>query len=120
MEFLVGEEDANDQDELRQDICFQTCVNKESTLASSSTISRFENSIDRETLKKISIELVESFIDTQQTVPEELILEFDPTDNRLYGDQENRHYHGYYKNHCYLPLHVFCGDQLVVSMVNVR
>ena len=22
-----------------------------------------------------------------------------------------------YKNHCYLPLHVFCGDQLIVSML---
>lgn len=113
----VGDEDTNDQDKLRNDICFQTCVNQESTLASSSTISRFENSIDRETLKQMSIEMVESFIDNQQTAPEELILDFDPTDNIIYGNQENRHYHGYYKNHCYLPLHVFCGDQLVVSML---
>ena len=113
----IGDEDANDQDKLRDDICFQTCVDQESSLASSATISRFENSIDRETLKKISIEMVESFIDNQQTAPEELVLDFDPTDNRIYGNQENKHYHGYYKNHCYLPLHVFCGDQLIVSML---
>ncbi len=113
----IGDEDTNDQDELRNDICFQTCVNQESTLASSSTISRFENSIDKETIKKISIEMVESFIDNHKTVPEELEFDFDPTDNRIYGNQENKHYHGYYKNHCYLPLHVFCGDQLILSML---
>ncbi len=113
----VGDEDANDQDKLREDICFQTCVNQESTLASSSTISRFENSMGRETIKKISIEMVESFIDSQKTAPEELVLDFDPTDHSLYGNQENRHYHGYYKNHCYLPLHVFCGDKLILSML---
>ena len=61
--------------------------------------------------------MVESFIDNQQNVPEELVLDFDPTDNKIYGNQENNHYHGYYKNHCYLPLHVFCGDQLIVSML---
>lgn len=113
----VGDEDGNDQDKLRDDICFQTCVDQESPLASSSTISRFENAIDRETIKKMSIEMVESFIDNHQGIPEELVLDFDPTDNKLYGDQENKHYHGYYKNHCYLPLHVFCGDQLIVSML---
>lgn len=113
----VGDEDGNDQDKLRDDICFQTCVDQESTLASSSTISRFENSIDRETIKNMSIQMVESFIDNYQGVPDELVLDFDPTDNKVYGDQENKHYHGYYKNHCYLPLHVFCGDQLIVSML---
>jgi hypothetical protein len=113
----VGDEDVNDQDKLRDDICFQTCVDQESRVASSSTISRFENSIDRERLKQMSIQMVESFIDNQQTVPEELILDFDPTDNPIYGNQENRHYHGYYKNHCYLPLHIFCGDQLILSML---
>ena len=29
--------------------------------------------------------------------------------------QENRAYHGYYKEYCYLPLHVTCGDELLVS-----
>ena len=40
-----GYEDVNDQDALRDDMCFQTCVGKEAVLGSSSTISRFENSI---------------------------------------------------------------------------
>lgn len=47
----------------------------------------------------------------------ELILDFDPTDHELYGHQDNRHYHSYYKHYCYLPLHVFCGQQLLVSLL---
>jgi hypothetical protein len=113
----AGYEDVNDQDSLRDDLCFQTCVGKERQLGSSSTISRFENSIDRETIVKLSKEMVESFIKNHKGVPEELVLDFDPTDNKIHGHQDKRHYHGYYKNYCYLPLHVFCGDQLIVSML---
>lgn len=112
-----GYEDVNDHDSLRNDLCLQTCVGKERQLGSSSTISRFENSIDRETIVEMSKEMVRAFIRNHKGIPEELTLDFDPTDNKLYGHQENRHYHGYYKNHCYLPLHVFCGDQLAVSML---
>lgn len=113
----AGYEDVNDQDSLRDDLCFQTCVGKEKQLGCSSTISRFENSIDRDTIKKISEEMVESFIRSHKGVPEELVLDFDPTDNKIHGHQDKRHYHGYYKEYCYLPLHVFCGDKLIVSML---
>lgn len=112
-----GDEDVNDQSILRNDLCFQTCLDQEEPLGSSATISRFENAISRETVVKISKEMVESFISNQKTIPEKLVLDFDPTDNKIYGNQEKKHYHGYYKNYCYLPLHVFCGDQLIVSML---
>lgn len=113
----IGDEDVNDQSSLRNDLCFQTCIGKEFALGSSSTVSRFENAIDRESIVEISKEMVECFINSQKEIPEELVLDFDPTDNILYGNQEEKHYHGYYKDHCYLPLHVFCKDQLIVSML---
>ena len=40
-----GDEDVNDQDSLRKDLCFQTCLDQDSVLGSSSTISRFEKRI---------------------------------------------------------------------------
>ena len=112
-----GDEDVNDQDSLRKDLCFQTCLDQDSVLGSSATISRFENSISRDSLVKISKAMVEIFIENQKKEPEELILDFDPTDNKVYGSQEGKHYHGYYKDYCYLPMHVFCKDQLIVSML---
>jgi len=43
------------------------------------------------------------------------VLDFDATDDPLHGKQEGRFFHGYYDNYCYLPLYVFCGEQLLVS-----
>ena len=102
---------------LRKDLLFQTCTDQENELGSSATISRFENSVERDALVNISKEMVEIFIAGHKRVPEELVLDFDPTNNKLHGHQEQRHYHGYYGEQCYLPLHVFCGDKLIVSML---
>lgn len=113
----AGYEDINDHDALNKDLCFQTVVGREVNLASSSTLSRFENSIGRQSLVDFSKALVEQFIQSTNTVPKKLVLDFDPTDHTLYGQQEKRHYHGYYKAHCFLPLQVFCGDHLLVSLL---
>jgi hypothetical protein len=110
-----GYEDLNDHDFLKNDSCFQTAIGKEVMLASSSTLSRFENSITREINIGINKYFVKHFISKHKTPPKELILDFDPTDNRIHGDQEKKHYHGYYEDYCYLPLHVFCGDDLLIS-----
>jgi len=112
-----GYEDVNDHDQLRQDHCFQLGVGREVNLASSATLSRFENALDRKSLVAISREMVEHFIRRHNTPPKEIILDFDPTDHTLYGQQAGRHYHGYYKDYCYLPLHVFCGEHLLVSLL---
>ena len=111
----LGYEDVNDHDQLRHDLAFQTMVGRQVNLASSSTLCRFENSATREDCVALSKQIVEQFIASKKSPPEELILDFDPTDNRIYGQQEGRHYHGYYKNYCFLPLYVFCGDELLVS-----
>jgi Transposase DDE domain group 1 len=39
--------------------------------------------------------LVEQFIASFKTAPAELVLDFDATDNPLYGQQESRFFHGY-------------------------
>jgi hypothetical protein len=38
-----------------------------------------------------------------------VVIDLDPSDVQLHGDQEQRFYHGYYREHCYLPLYAFCG-----------
>ena len=59
--------------------------------------------------------MVELFIESFDKPPTELILDFDATDDPIHGQQEGAFFHGYYKNYCYLPLYVFCGDRLVTS-----
>jgi len=111
----LGYEDVNDHITLRKDPGFQTAINCETDLASTSTLSRFENSVSRNTIVEINKLHVETFINSFKKAPKKLILDFDPTDDPIHGCQENRHYNGYYKSFCYLPLYVFCGEQLLVS-----
>ena len=59
--------------------------------------------------------IVDQFIQSFESPPEEIILDFDATDDPVHGQQEGRFFHGYYDHYCFLPLYVFCGDQLLVS-----
>ncbi len=59
--------------------------------------------------------LVEQFIASFQRAPKRLILDFDATDDAVHGRQVGQFFHGYYDHHCFLPLYVFCGKQLLVS-----
>jgi len=43
------------------------------------------------------------------------VLDFDATDDLVHGNQVGRFFHGYYDNYCFLPLYVFCGQQLLVA-----
>ena len=111
----AGYEDLNDHDILRKDISFQTMVSRDSELASSATLSRFENMVTHNDCVALSKLLVEEFIASFKVAPRELILDFDPTDFTLYGNQEDSHYHGYYQDFCYLPLYVYCGEQVLAA-----
>lgn len=43
------------------------------------------------------------------------MLDFDATDDTVHGEQQGRFFHGYYDSYCFLPLYVFCAEQLLVS-----
>ena len=65
----AGYEDLNDHDYLRNDFCFQTAVGGDVALASSATLSRFENSVNHKTLVAISEVLIEHFIARPKNAP---------------------------------------------------
>lgn len=111
----LGYEDLNDHGTLRDDPAFQTFVECDRSLAHPSTLCRFENRADRETAVLVNKLLVEQFIASHKKPPEEVILDFDATDDPVHGQQEGRFFHGYYDHYCFLPLYVFCGSQLLVG-----
>jgi len=59
--------------------------------------------------------LVDLFLEAQERAPEQIVLDVDATDDPLYGRQEGRFYHGYYRDYCYLPLYVFCREHLLCA-----
>ena len=112
---VAGYEDLNDHDTLRHDPGFQTAVERDEALASSPTLCRFEQWGDRRTAWELHRMLVEQFIASQRSAPAELMLDFDGTDDPVHGKQVGSFFHKYYDGYCFLPLYVFCGDQLLVS-----
>ena len=115
----LGYEDLNDHQSLRNDPLFQIIsergIKDDLPLASPPTLCRLENRVDRKALVAIAKVYVDSFITSYKEPPKELILDFDATDDQVHGNQDRRFFHGYYDHYCFLPLYVFCGDQLLVS-----
>lgn len=111
----LGWEDLNDHAALRLDVAMQTAVGVDREVASAPTLCRLESWADRATAVRLQQLLVEQFIASFKTAPEELVLDFDATDSPLHGQQEQRFFHGYYDSYCYLPLYVFCGQQLLCA-----
>ena len=111
----LGWEDLNDHGALRQDVAMQTAVGVDAEVASAPTLCRLEKWADSATAWRLHKLLVEQFIASFNTSPKELVLDFDATDNPLYGQQEGRFFHGYYDSYCYLPLYVFCGQQVLCA-----
>jgi hypothetical protein len=137
----LGYEDLNDHDDLRRDPVFAVLVGKEDpegekrvraqdrgkAAAGKSTLNRLELTPAEPTgaelrYKKIIMKpeeidrlFVEVFLQAHAEAPEEIILDVDATDDPLHGNQEGRFFHGYYKNYCYLPLYIFCGEFLLCA-----
>jgi len=136
----LGYEDLNDHDALRTDPLLAVLAGKEDpaggdrkrvrdrgkALAGKSTLNRLELSPVRASAesryKKITVDrravddlFVEAFLAAHRRPPSRIVLDLDATDDPLHGHQSGRFFHGYYRNYCYLPLYIFCGDHLLCS-----
>ena len=111
----LGYEDGNDHQQLRNDPLLRLLCERDEQLGSPPTLCRFENFVNRASLWRMADVLVEKFITSHSAPPQELILDFDATDFEIHGGQELRFFHGYYDCYCFLPLYVFCDDQLLCA-----
>lgn len=115
MALAQGYEDLNDHEELRHDTLLQTAVQSSGKLASASTLCRMEQRADRHSAMALNDLLVDLFIESHDQAPEEVLLDFDATDDPVHGRQEGRFFHGYYDRYCFLPLYVFCGSHPLLA-----
>jgi DDE family transposase len=132
-------EDLNDHEDLRADPLLATVVGKADPtgndrrqeqdrgkpLAGKSTLNRLEwGAVKQDRYRKISVDtqavdrfLVDTFLSAHESVPTQIILDLDATDDPLHGEQEGRFFHGYYGGYCYLPLYIFCGAHLLCALL---
>jgi hypothetical protein len=122
----LGYEDLNDHEQLRTDPVFGILAGRselDEPLAGKSTLNRMElGAGTKDRYKKITFWkdamddlLVQLFLESYENAPAEIILDVDTTDLPLHGKQEGRFFHGYYDNYCYLPLYIFCGEQVLCA-----
>ncbi len=135
-----GYEDLNDHDTIRDDPLLAAAAGKRDPtgaerprardrghgLAGKSTLNRLERTpegasaanrykkieYDSEAIARLWVDL---FLDAHAKPPQRIVLDLDATDDPLYGEQEGRFFHGYYRSYCYLPLYIFCGEFLLCA-----
>ena len=81
----LGYEDLNDHDAFGDDPVVQTACDRDQSLASSSTLCRFERRAQHQWAIAIHQQLVEQFIASFGHRPRELVLDFDATDDPVHG-----------------------------------
>ena len=133
-QFLAGYPDGNDAEHTRHDALFQVLAGFAPTpqlaLASTATLNRFlygytrrdaelpredrpallqQRRAQMQRLRECNDFLVDLFIRTRGQPPTQLVLDLDATDDPVHGHQPLSGYHGYYRQHQYLPLMVFEG-----------
>lgn len=133
-QILAGYPDFNDAHDLRIDPLFQILADvspdADHPLASPSTLSRFQYAFTRRQaelpweerpvlremraaqtgrIKVLNDYLVDLFVRTRRAPPAEIILDVDASDDPVHGQQTLSGYHGYYRQHQYLPLFVYDG-----------
>ena len=115
----LGYEDLNDHQTLRTDPALQVAAEcspvPADAMASPPTLCRLENRVSRKTLLELSAVLVDQFLASYDSAPDEIILDLDATDDPTHGNQDGRFFHGYYRHYCFLPLYVFCGEQILCA-----
>jgi hypothetical protein len=126
----LGYEDLVDHDQLRHDPVLATLAGKLQAKrkscaprAGKSTLNRLEHAPagisryhrighDGKAIERLFVDL---FLEAHRIAPRRIVLDLDATDDPLHGHQEGRFFHGYYDCHCYLPLYVFSGSQLLAA-----
>ena len=128
----LGYEDLNDHEQLRRDPLLATACEKTDplgqdrfnphhrglALAGSSTLNRMELSNNRDTRchklphdpAKIEACLLQMGARCLPKHAKEIVIDLDAMGHLLHGEQEGRHFNGYYDDYCYLPLYAFVGN----------
>jgi hypothetical protein len=108
---LGGHADGNDAGRLRNDPTFRVLLDKscheDDSLATQSTISRFENSLSASSLMRASHALCDFVIARQRRRHKHaprITIDLDPTDDPTHGQQHFAFFNSYYDCWCYLPM----------------
>jgi len=105
-----GYPDANDAARLTKDPAMRLCCDqREDSLASQPTLSRFENGATRTDLLRMGYAFTDQVIEHERAKRaharvRQITIDMDPTEDRTYGGQQLTFFNAFYDNWCYLPM----------------
>ena len=127
----LGYEDINDHDRLRHDPVLGVLAGKLTSkrsncaaLAGKSTLNRLEHAakVGSDPYHKITHDtaaierlFVTLYQDAHPEPPSRIVIDLDATHDPIHGEQEGRHFSGFYDCYCYLPLYIFAGRHLLAA-----
>jgi Transposase DDE domain group 1 len=120
---LADYEDQNDHDTLRSDPLFKLIADRSPTgpdLASQPTLSRFENSIDIPSLKRLRDVFIDQFIASFTKPPSRLTFDLDAVDDPAHGQQQLVLFHGYFEQYQYFPSFITSADTDQFVVMSLR
>jgi Transposase DDE domain group 1 len=107
-----GYEDAIDANPMRHDPLLKLAVGRsphERSLASQSTLSRWENAVTPRDLLRMAHVLLDQFVERCGPAPQRIVLDLDPFADECHGRQQLSLFNGHYECYGYLPLYL-CGS----------
>lgn len=113
---MQGYDDANDVAQLKHDPLLKDVLGGD--LASQPTISRFENSFDKQSIFSLCNAWVDRYVDSLKG-RERIVIDVDATDDATYGRQQMSMFNGYYGQFMYNELFFHDGDtgQIIVPVL---
>ena len=113
---MLGYEDANDVDYLKNDPLLQDVL--EGELASQPTISRFENTMNKHTIFELCYAWVDQYVNTLKN-RKKIIIDIDATDDPTHGNQQLSMFNGFYDQFMYNELFFHDGEtgQIIVPIL---
>jgi len=139
----LGYEDINDHDQLRHDPVLGAIAGRLTSkrsdcaaLAGKSTLNRLEHAAkvgtdpyhkithDPAAIERLFVTLYQDAYSAdasghpkrdQNEPPRRIIIDLDATHDPIHGEQEGRHFSGFYDCYCYLPLYIFAGRHLLAA-----
>lgn len=106
-----GYEDCDDLDILRVDPAFKLACGRlpesGADLMSQPTLSRLENLPSWRALGRMGLEMIDLFCASFRSVPRQITLDIDDTDDRVHGGQQLALFNAHVGDHCFQPIHLF-------------
>jgi len=105
--FAETSNEANDCNTLKDDGILKICTGRQQSISTPPTICRLENHPGKRELYQMAKAFINDIIASYETASKVIIIDCDETNSYTYGKQELALFNTYYRDSCYMSLHIY-------------